>query len=629
MVERVWARADEAVSSKSVAVLFLVLGCGVALTLAIMVSSSPGRAQSPIMLGGICARADVVPDQACGCLVDRLLVSGVRSRTVRALVEGQRADIPVNALDLFDDFSAKCIENPRYADQQAGNQSLPPPGEPLRAGLSKKVGSAYHMCTRTLSIVGQQCGCMVNRASDAGISNNRQVRMFAGGADNATPQQVATFEGIVRSCSGYNLRVSRGSGNTAVPANSQAAASTRAGIEPFGYRSNKRPRLQSPGPGGISRTPHRDFTIENDQSEYALASLAELTTQEWAAMQGALRDCGTSLCDKALQVLRPTDFVMVNLIMGEAASEGYALLTPLDVGNACTREGCIWLIMEKVGGQWKSRMEGVGYSSYLGLRGEYSGVAELHLSRRSNGPAYHSVVFGGGVDKYQLYASRSERDAQIESMNNALGRIRSGQAQSAAPVTPAVSASGPRPQPPVIQAPASARQALTRFTDPFWGPNIPDGLHPKFRYRASDEFSPLGFFAPDKLSIKPFLDQLNGCPPENPGCRPGDSQPSDFVVAPVDLNQDARPEILVLPRRGGSGCASRGCFWGVLYVPPADMVSATNTWPLAKGFGFSASLTVTSQFNGHAVLFEQPDFNGPAWFYMTEGGGQFYERVEE
>lgn len=79
--------------------------------------------------------------------------------------------------------------------------------EPLRAGLSKELGSGYGMCIRTLSIVGEHCGCMVNRATDAGIADARQARLFGGRASNATADEITRFTRIVRACSGYNITV--------------------------------------------------------------------------------------------------------------------------------------------------------------------------------------------------------------------------------------------------------------------------------------------------------------------------------------------------------------------------------------------------------------------------------------
>jgi hypothetical protein len=80
--------------------------------------------------------------------------------------------------------------------------------EKLREGLPIGMGSAFFMCQRTLSIVGENCGCMVNRATDAGIADARQARMFGGRQGNASNAEVAAFRSIVNACSGYNVTVS-------------------------------------------------------------------------------------------------------------------------------------------------------------------------------------------------------------------------------------------------------------------------------------------------------------------------------------------------------------------------------------------------------------------------------------
>lgn len=95
--------------------------------------------------------------------------------------------------------------------------------EPLRAGLSKDLGSAYGMCIRTLSIVGEHCGCMVNRATDAGIADARQVRLFGGRAGNASAEEIARFIRIVRTCSGYNITIRGTPGQAALVAGAETA----------------------------------------------------------------------------------------------------------------------------------------------------------------------------------------------------------------------------------------------------------------------------------------------------------------------------------------------------------------------------------------------------------------------
>ncbi|MEO0591892.1 MAG: hypothetical protein AAFZ11_15230 [Pseudomonadota bacterium] len=79
--------------------------------------------------------------------------------------------------------------------------------ENLREGVPDGMGSPYGMCVRTLSIVGEHCGCMVNRAMDAGINGGVLVRLFGGDGSRATPYQAEQFTRIVRSCAGYNVTV--------------------------------------------------------------------------------------------------------------------------------------------------------------------------------------------------------------------------------------------------------------------------------------------------------------------------------------------------------------------------------------------------------------------------------------
>lgn len=129
--------------------------------------------------------------------------------------------------------------------------------EPLRAGLSKRMGSAYHMCAFTLSIVGEHCGCMVNRATDARITNARQVRLFGGEAGDATPDEIARFTRIVRACSGYDIGIRSERGRAADIADSEDAVQRTASggrvvtcefeDERHGYRGRCR---FVPGPGG-------------------------------------------------------------------------------------------------------------------------------------------------------------------------------------------------------------------------------------------------------------------------------------------------------------------------------------------------------------------------------------------
>jgi len=82
--------------------------------------------------------------------------------------------------------------------------------EKLRDTLPTGMGSPYGMCIRTLSIVGEHCGCMVNRATDAGLSGPALVGLFGGDGKRASPDQIDRFKQIVRSCAGYNITI-RGS----------------------------------------------------------------------------------------------------------------------------------------------------------------------------------------------------------------------------------------------------------------------------------------------------------------------------------------------------------------------------------------------------------------------------------
>lgn len=87
--------------------------------------------------------------------------------------------------------------------------------EALRDGLPTGMGSPYGMCIRTLSIVGEHCGCMVNRATDAGITGPALVGLFGGDGKRASPDQIDRFKRIVRGCAGYNITVR---GSMAAPA---------------------------------------------------------------------------------------------------------------------------------------------------------------------------------------------------------------------------------------------------------------------------------------------------------------------------------------------------------------------------------------------------------------------------
>ena len=121
-------------------------------------------------------------------------------------------------------------EAAELADTSASAVRTP---EPLRDGLPTNMGSPYHMCAFTLSLVGEHCGCMVNRATDAGIPNAAQVGMFGGDGKRATPEQIAAFKRIVRSCAGYNISV-RGSSAAenlakSVPADTSKTAQQDAG----------------------------------------------------------------------------------------------------------------------------------------------------------------------------------------------------------------------------------------------------------------------------------------------------------------------------------------------------------------------------------------------------------------
>lgn len=135
--------------------------------------------------------------------------------------------------------------------------------EKLRDDLPTGLGSPYGMCIRTLSIVGEQCGCMVNRAADAGLGGPALTGMFGGDGKRATPAQIDTFKRIVRACANYNITIEGSSaaqslaqsdaGSTAVPAKA-AAGERMARCEFVTTRDNYNgPCRFLPGKGGDFR----------------------------------------------------------------------------------------------------------------------------------------------------------------------------------------------------------------------------------------------------------------------------------------------------------------------------------------------------------------------------------------
>ncbi|MEM6908287.1 MAG: hypothetical protein AAF494_06370 [Pseudomonadota bacterium] len=153
-------------------------------------------------------------------------------------------------------------------DMAAADASRALSTEKLREGLSNRMGSAYWMCTRTLTIVGEHCGCMVNRATDAGISNTAQVGMFGGDGKRATKAQIAKFTRIVRSCAGYNITIEEGQDELAPTGSLASSTSSEPSSDAQGrvvncsfdngtFSYNGRCRFQF-GPGGDFNTTSMD-----------------------------------------------------------------------------------------------------------------------------------------------------------------------------------------------------------------------------------------------------------------------------------------------------------------------------------------------------------------------------------
>ncbi|MEM1132915.1 MAG: hypothetical protein AAGH53_08265 [Pseudomonadota bacterium] len=140
-----------------------------------------------------------------GCSSKEPDQEAIDSAVEQALAERDREDAArYNTMTQEEqDGDAQDDENSPEEEPQKTSYST----ESLRDGYSKDMGSPYWMCTRTLSIVGEHCGCMVNRATDAGIPNAAQVGMFGGDGKRATEAQAEKFTRIVRSCSGYNITV--------------------------------------------------------------------------------------------------------------------------------------------------------------------------------------------------------------------------------------------------------------------------------------------------------------------------------------------------------------------------------------------------------------------------------------
>lgn len=119
----------------------------------------------------------------------------------KALAERDRAD----AEKLSSSGSAEAAEESDKTSETA--EVTTRSTENLREGVPDGMGTPYGMCIRTLSIVGEHCGCMVNRAMDAKIGNSALVRLFGGDGSRATQDEADRFTRIVRSCSGYNITV--------------------------------------------------------------------------------------------------------------------------------------------------------------------------------------------------------------------------------------------------------------------------------------------------------------------------------------------------------------------------------------------------------------------------------------
>jgi hypothetical protein len=79
--------------------------------------------------------------------------------------------------------------------------------EALRDDLPQGPDSPFDACVANLTIVGEHCGCMVNRASDAGLSDKDLAQLFTGDSSGADPADAARFTRIVRGCANYEVNL--------------------------------------------------------------------------------------------------------------------------------------------------------------------------------------------------------------------------------------------------------------------------------------------------------------------------------------------------------------------------------------------------------------------------------------
>ena len=329
------------------------------------------RAQSPIMLGGRCILSDVMPDNACGCAVPNAIDQGVRPAEIDAIIAGRRAQVPANQQASFDRVTRACIADPEYGvigEQLARerNRTPLPPGEPLRKGLPSGMGSPWHMCTRTLSIVGEQCGCMANRVRDAGIADAVAVRLFGNDGSSATAAQASRFNQIVRGCSRYPMDVKAGVAGSGQRASVPVAARAPAPAAPI--------PAAPPIPAGRHAVDPRLRVQFADA--YRIKGLRPASAAEYAPLRASM-DCGTSspICAER-HAFTPADFGVSMVDLNEDGVDE-ALLLPLRGGRACTRGGCYWGVITRSGNGWSLLTEFFGFGNYLAIAGLHNGHAVL------------------------------------------------------------------------------------------------------------------------------------------------------------------------------------------------------------------------------------------------------------
>ncbi|MEO0463741.1 MAG: hypothetical protein AAF127_11465 [Pseudomonadota bacterium] len=80
--------------------------------------------------------------------------------------------------------------------------------EVLRDDLPNGPGSAFETCVANLTIVGEHCGCIVNRASDAGLADADLAVLFTGDGSRTNSDDAARYTRIVRGCANYEVALS-------------------------------------------------------------------------------------------------------------------------------------------------------------------------------------------------------------------------------------------------------------------------------------------------------------------------------------------------------------------------------------------------------------------------------------